>query len=249
MGTFDRTRLAVAAVAVCAALAIAGKLAEVDWMVWVFKPLATVVITLIAALRVRLATDGGTPAARAVDPSAPYARAILAGLMLSLAGDVLLIPPHLFVAGLVAFLLAHVAYLYAFTRQTALFARRAPWLVVAAIAFAVLALLWPRLPHALRVPVLCYVAMLAAMVAQAWTRAAVRNDRFARRAALGGALFLVSDALLAIDRFHTPLPLAALLVLGTYWPAQLLIALSVRPPGQGARPADDGGAESAARER
>ena len=41
---------------------------------------------------------------------------------------------------------------------------------------------------------------------------------------VGGLLFMSSDALLAINRFHTPLPASALWVLATYWAAQWLIA-------------------------
>ena len=51
-----------------------------------------------------------------------------------------------------------------------------------------------------------------------------RGPGATRRAALGGLLFLCSDALLAFNRFHTPLPASALWVLATYWAAQWLIA-------------------------
>ena len=45
-----------------------------------------------------------------------YARAILAGLVASLAGDVFLLwPQQGFLPGLVSFLVAHLAYLYAFS--------------------------------------------------------------------------------------------------------------------------------------
>ena len=43
-------------------------------------------------------------------------------------------------------------------------------------------------------------------------------------AAVAGLLFLCSNTLLAFDRFHTPLPAAGLLTLGTFWAAQWLIA-------------------------
>jgi len=211
MNLADPRRLAVIAAA-GAALTIAGKLLGVDALVWLFKPLTTIAIATGAFQR---------------SDASPYARAVFAGLLLSLAGDVLLIPQGLFVAGLVAFLLAHVAYLFAFTRDVRPFARRLPFVAVAAIALAVLALLWPRLPSALKLPVLCYVLMLGAMTAQANARGAQLATTGARRAALGGALFMASDALLAIDRFHTPLPLSSLWVLGTYYPAQVLIALSI----------------------
>lgn len=44
---------------------------------------------------------------------------------------------------------------------------------------------------------------------------------------LGGILFATSDALLALDRFVTPLTHSQILVMATYYGAQLLIALSV----------------------
>lgn len=205
-----------ASIAVCAALAIGARLADVAWMYWLFKPLTTILIATLAWRR-------GTGV---------YARAVFVGLLFSLAGDVLLIPSGLFVAGLLAFLIAHLVYLYAFTREARFAARLQPFAIVALVALAVLAVLWPKLPAGLRLPVLAYVAMLGAMTAQAFGRRAVLRDAPSGRAALGAALFLASDALLAIDRFHTPLPLAPLLVLGTYWPAQLLIALSIAASGK-----------------
>lgn len=44
---------------------------------------------------------------------------------------------------------------------------------------------------------------------------------------LGGILFAASDALLALDRFVTPLVHSQILVMTTYYAAQLMIALSV----------------------
>ena len=58
--------------------------------------------------------------------------------------------------------------------------------------------------------------------------AGLRRLRVAGRRGAGGAvaglLFLCSDALLAFNRFHSPLPAAGLLILGTYRAAQWLIA-------------------------
>ena len=137
----------VAAIATCAAFAIVAKLTATEWMYWVFKPLATI---LIAGLALRRG-------------SGIYARTVFVGLLLSLAGDVLLIPPGLFIGGLVAFLAAHVAYLFAFTREARFAAHLRPFVAVAAIALAILAVLWPRLPAGLGIPVLAYVTMLGAI--------------------------------------------------------------------------------------
>jgi uncharacterized membrane protein YhhN len=84
------------------------------------------------------------------------------------------------------------------------------------------------------VPVVLYVLALASMAAQAavlWRAAPA--DAAARRLALGGALFLASDALLATNRFAGPLPLASLWVLATYWSAQVCIASWLAPPRSG----------------
>ena len=161
-------------------------------------------------------------------------RALLAGLSLSLLGDVALLwPQQGFLPGLVAFLLAHLAYLWAFTRGVRLAAWAPAFVGYALLAAGVLWLLWPGVPAPLRAPVVAYVLCLAAMAAQTacWWRARRGSAQagLALGAALGGLLFLTSDALLATDRFHTPLPLSALWILATYWAAQWLIASSLPP--------------------
>ena len=157
-------------------------------------------------------------------------RALLLGLVLSLVGDVALLWPRQgFLPGLVAFLLAHLAYLFAFTRGVRLGAWPAAFVAYAVLAAAMLAILWPGVPGPLRVPVVAYVLCLAAMAAQTACVWRVSGGALARCAALGGLLFLCSDALLAFNRFHTPLPAATLLILGTYWAAQWLIASALPP--------------------
>ena len=160
--------------------------------------------------------------------------ALLAGLGLSLLGDVALLwPQQGFLPGLVAFLLAHLAYLWAFTRGVRLMAWVPAFVGYALLAAGVLSLLWPGVPVPLRAPVLAYVLCLAAMAAQTacWWRAqrTGAQARLALGAAIGGLLFLTSDALLATNRFHTPLPLSALWILASYWAAQWLIASSLPP--------------------
>jgi len=102
----------------------------------------------------------------------------------------------------------------------------------AALAGLILSALWHGVPSALRAPVLAYVLCLASMAAQAavwWrTRIGTADEALARRAAIGAALFMTSDSLLAVDKFVAPLPLAALWILATYWIAQSFIASSLR---------------------
>lgn len=199
-------------------LAVAGNLLALDALVFVFKPATTLLLIAWAWPR---GTD--TPAMR---------RWILVGLVCSLAGDVFLMWPQGFLPGLVSFLLAHLAYIVAFTRGVRLAARPLPFVAYAVVAAAILSQLWPGVPEALRLPVLAYVACLAAMAAQAgvlWliSRGGAR-EALARNAALGGLLFMTSDALLAFNKFHAPVPLSALWILLTYWVAQGLIGGALR---------------------
>jgi uncharacterized membrane protein YhhN len=175
---------------------------------FIFKPLATLAV-------IGYAWGRGAGAARIW---------VIAGLLLSLVGDIALLwPKEGFLPGLIAFLLAHLAYLVAFTRVAKFASRPLCFGVYALVAGAILWQLWPGVPGGLRVPVIAYVVCLAAMAAQAavvWRAGAPRGAVLA----LGGALFVASDALLATNKFMAPLPAASLWILATYWAAQWCIA-------------------------
>ncbi|HEY2345147.1 MAG TPA: lysoplasmalogenase [Xanthomonadaceae bacterium] len=201
--------------------AIAGALLGGPW-IWLHylcKPLATVLLLAMAA--------------RAAQPVAMrYRTLVCAGLVLSLAGDVfLMLPIDLFVAGLLSFLLAHLCYIAAFAGGSSWSARALALLAYAAIAAANLTALLPHVPADLKPAVLGYVAVLVLMAAMAGARAwSLRGDALAkpaRVAAVGGALFVVSDSLLAWDKFGGGIPEAALFVLASYYAAQWCIARSV----------------------
>jgi len=151
----------------------------------------------------------------------PLSTLVCAGLLVSAAADVAI--ERAFLGGIALFLLAHVLYVAAFVAdERALRAWRA--LPFAVYTAAMYAFLWPRL-GALAVPVGAYVVAIAAMMWRAAAR--VRADETAGRWALAGALaFGLSDSLLALHRFHAPLPGAAVAIMLTYWAGQLGIALS-----------------------
>lgn len=157
-----------------------------------------------------------------------YARAILAGLGVSLVGDAFLASPQSgFMPGLVSFLLAHFAYLYAFFRRSG-GALSYPAALGCAVAAAVLlSVLWPHLPEELRIPVFVYATALATMTLAAISMHLRLRSQETRAAAFGGSLFMASDALLAFNLFTGAVPLATLWVHATYWVAQALIASSI----------------------
>jgi uncharacterized membrane protein YhhN len=126
-----------------------------------------------------------------------------------------------FVVGLASFLLAHVAYIALFLHLRSRGRRLPVWTLVYVAWFAVfLALLWSHL-GGLLAPVAVYGLVLGAMAAFAGGNGGP--------IALGGALFVVSDSVLALGRFLPGYEFAPhdLVVMATYLGAQGLIAWGV----------------------
>ncbi len=143
-------------------------------------------------------------------------------LALGGAGDVALLGSSdaAFTAGLACFLAGHVAWILALRQRPGGGRLRSrPALAVPYLAaFAGLnAYLWPRTGKD-RIAVLAYSTALLAMSLTAL-------DSGSRRAAAGGALFLISDALLALEKFGgIELPAHEGLVMASYTTAQALLA-------------------------
>jgi uncharacterized membrane protein YhhN len=146
-------------------------------------------------------------------------------LALSGAGDVALLGSGeaAFTAGLVSFLAGHVAWIVALRQRPGGGLLRArPVLAAPHVAAfgAVNAYLWKRTGKD-RIPVLVYSAALLAM-------SLVALDTGSPRTAAGGALFLVSDSMLALEKFGgLQLPGHEGLVMATYTSAQALLACPV----------------------
>ncbi len=183
-------------------LAIAGLLALANWSaVWVGGPRG-LAIERVTKPAVMVALLGAALLAPVGSPSAGVARPwLVLGLLGSLAGDVLLLPPGRFVPGLAAFLAGHVAYLVGFLALPG----ETGWLLGGLVAAVVVAALLGRVlvrlaaRAGLGVPVAAYLVAILAM--------AVAATRTGLPAALGGAwLFVASDALLGWGRFREPRP-------------------------------------------
>ena len=149
---------------------------------------------------------------------------LIAALALSLAGDVLLLFPGYFIPGLISFLLAHLCYIALFKQGIAWFPSRRALAITLGLGTALYGFLFDGLDPVLRVAVAVYAVVIALMAAQAIGRALVLRDGPSAAVAAGAAFFMLSDALLAIDRFAQPFAMAPFWVLGTYYIAQILIA-------------------------
>ena len=197
-----------AVVAVCDWLAVSNgqRMAE-----YVLKPL--VMVALIAV-------------ALTIDPSSDFARAMLViGLLLSLVGDVcLMVPADLFVAGLAAFLVAHVFYVIALI---ALGVSLGALIVGIALMGLVAVVIGRRIVQgaastdaALAGPVAAYIAVISVMVASA-----IGTGRFF--AIVGALLFGLSDSVLGWTRFIADLPRGRVIVMVTYHLGQIGLVLAL----------------------
>ncbi len=157
--------------------------------------------------------------------SKPMATPIAIGLVFGSIGDVVL-ELGIFIPGLVAFLLGHLAYIVAFTKADN---RLELPLLAPFILFvgALIGLLWGGLGP-LKIPVVAYATVIGAMMWRAAVRA--RNeDLYALLGLAGAIIFAVSDALIAVNKFFIPVEGVRVPILLTYWVAQTLIAASVPP--------------------
>jgi len=151
------------------------------------------------------------------------------------AGDVALLGSGdaAFTAGLVSFLAGHVAWIAALRQRPGggrLRSRPALALPYLAAFGSLNAYLWPRTGKD-RIAVLGYSTALLAMALTAL-------DSGSPRAAAGGALFMLSDSLLALEKFAgIQLPAHEGVVMATYASAQALLALPRDPePGRPGTP-------------
>lgn len=188
-------------------------------LVYVFKPLSTLLVIAAAALSF-------------LDPAhnPTYTVGALIGLVLSLGGDVALMfheSRKAFMIGLVLFLLAHIAYTAVFTALGRSFAwdvLSAAVLLAAGAGFY--ALIRPNL-GTMRGPVILYMIVISVMVNRAISTLAspLFSAGQAAMVAVGAVLFYVSDVILAAARFWRPWRYHRI-SLTFYYAGQFLIALA-----------------------
>jgi uncharacterized membrane protein YhhN len=140
---------------------------------------------------------------------------VFAALLFSALGDALLGHDALFITGMGSFGLAHVCYVGHFLRIGA----RPRWYVGTLYLVALAGLmvwLWPGLGD-LQTPVAVYALLLTSTAVLSWSAGVWTG--------LGGGLFFISDALIAVglaDRSGPPMP--DLWIMSTYIAAQFLLA-------------------------
>ncbi|UXP32282.1 lysoplasmalogenase [Reichenbachiella agarivorans] len=150
------------------------------------------------------------------------------GLILSFIGDsMLLFEGELyFVLGLAAFAIAHIFYIVAFSKAVLPKTKSPSALskMLYALPFLLLfgilmSALWPHVGE-LKIPVAVYAVIIIVMALSAVYRNGRAPQDSVNQVIFGAVLFLLSDSLLALDRFYMPMENAGVWIMSTYMLAQ-----------------------------
>ena len=147
-------------------------------------------------------------------------RLLFVSLLLCAAGDVALEleAGKYFIVGLGLFLIAQIMFIVTFSRDFKMQKSRIPIIVILAIyALAIAFILTPSLRE-MAIPVYCYLVVITLMGIFAALRAA--RNKFTL---YGAVSFIVSDSILAINKFMMPVPAVDYIVMVTYYLALFLI--------------------------
>jgi uncharacterized membrane protein YhhN len=152
---------------------------------------------------------------------------IVLGLLFSLFGDMFLIyPEQHFKKGLIAFLIGHICYITAFTVSSSV--HFTSWIF---FPIAIVGVLYLRniLPYSgkMNIPITIYIIIIVIMGWMAMERLNYIPTSGTILAAIGAVLFMISDAVLALNKFRKPFISAELIILTNYFTAQWLFAVSV----------------------
>ena len=163
---------------------------------------------------------------------------MMAALIFSWVGDTVLmftyISENFFLIGLVSFLITHVLYTITFSAQVRgnlvrSLKRGLPMIGILGIYLAILlSILIPSISGNVKtspflIPVLIYTAAISIMVVVAITRKGHVNDKSYLIVLTGAVLFMLSDSLIAINKFVSPLSYASLAIMALYIAGQYLI--------------------------
>jgi uncharacterized membrane protein YhhN len=158
---------------------------------------------------------------------------MVVGLLFCWLGDVLLMfessQPLFFIFGLISFLIGHIFYIFYFGKITAgpgKIGKQNLLILMPVIiyVFVLLNVLYPSLKE-LKIPVTVYAIVLGGMLSMAlWQRQKI-DKKIALFFIAGATSFVVSDSLLAFNKFYQPISQAGFFIMFTYCLAQYLIVM------------------------
>ena len=161
---------------------------------------------------------------------------LLVALFFSWIGDIILLfadqAEIYFIVGLVSFLLSHLLYIFLFLRQDKnqdsvnKGALVLGILVILSYFFGMVSLLFPKLGP-LQIPVMVYAVAITIMLFVAYKRSLSWKKPAAQFIIVGAIFFVLSDSILAFNKFYQAIPQAGFWIMSTYILAQFLIVSGV----------------------
>jgi len=156
---------------------------------------------------------------------------VVLALLFSWTGDVLLMfesmNGNFFIFGLAAFLIAHVFYIVLFDQiriKDKIKQSLIPLLPIAIYYILLISLLQPRLGE-MKKPVSIYGLIISIMLSFSIDLWRLKDRQVSFYIILGALFFIISDSLLAINKFYQSFENAGIAIMFTYGIAQLLITL------------------------
>lgn len=154
---------------------------------------------------------------------------ILFALFFSWGGDVLLMfvskNELFFLLGLASFLLAHIFYIVFFNQvRVRENIKSNPWILLIVVVYSAALTTWlsPYLGK-MKLPVRIYGIVISFMFLLALNVFAIKNKAVGKWMMFGALLFVISDSVLAINKFYEPFDAAGIIIMLTYGLAQLFI--------------------------
>lgn len=152
------------------------------------------------------------------------------GLIFGWLGDIFLMMHDQFLLGLISFLVGHILYVIAFIKQTSVkdLTRHKVYILVAGILLTYSYYLFNVLEPSLgimKIPVILYIFVIPLMALFAFTRRHQTNTLSFIVVFIGAILFIISDSILALNKFVAYIPNSDLYIMSTYILAQYGITL------------------------
>ncbi|MFH6944914.1 lysoplasmalogenase [Flavobacterium sp. FlaQc-50] len=166
----------------------------------------------------------------------PSKNTLLTALLFSWIGDVILLFADIaeiyFILGLVSFLLSHLVYCVLFNKQTKTQNKKKRTLfligslVIACYLIGMLTVLLPSLGE-LKIPVIVYASAISFMLLLAFNGFLIWKKPGNQYVFIGALMFVISDSILAINKFYAPIEKSSFFIMLTYLVAQYLIVIGI----------------------
>ncbi len=200
---------------------LVGELLQIKWIDYSFKPLILLWI-------------GGYFLMHAKNIDRKVVQLAVFAFVFSWFGDILLMFGEkdfiYFMLGLMSFLVAQIFYIFLFLRTINIsgkmpFLKKKPYWLIGYIAFGLIVytLLYNHLDAVFQIAVFIYMVALLSMSAMALNRFGNGHPISFSLVFIGSLLFVVSDTMIAINKFLVAIPYEGILIMTTYISAQYLI--------------------------